>query len=406
MIPFDDAQKRFLALGTELAVGSERVSLDAAWGRVLAEDIRSDSDLPRFDYSAMDGYGVALATFSGAGPWTLPVLGESRTGETPNDLLPGCACRIFTGAEIPLGVDAVVMQERVVRAGDRATFEAKPQSGANIRRRGEDLARGTIAVGRGTRLRPAHVGLAATCDRAWVEVARRPLVTFLSTGDELRAPGAPARPGSIPESNGIALRAMAERAGSIARIAPLVGDDRSATERAITTSLEGCDVLVTVGGVSVGEHDWVRPALEATGVSLDFWKVAMKPGKPLVLGRRGRSVVIGLPGNPASAMVTFALFGIPLLRALAGDRTPLTPRRPARAAVSFQRAEEGRAEFVRATLSLGEGGETWVTPLPNQASGASSSMAHADALLCVPERTTHIAQGEACDVLLLEELCA
>jgi molybdopterin molybdotransferase len=407
MISFDEAEKRFLALGLETSLGAERVAIDAASGRVLAEELRSPADLPAFDYSAMDGYAVAVASFDGAGPWTLPVLGESRTGGMPDDLLPGCACRIFTGAPIPRGADAVVMQERVTRAGDRATFDAKPKGGAHIRRRGEDLARDAVAIARGTRLRPAHIGLAATCDRAWVEVARRPIVTILSTGDELRAPGTPAAPGretSIPESNGVALRAMAERAGAIARIAPIVQDDREATERAVAVALEGGDVLVTVGGVSVGEHDWVRPALEGIGVTLDFWKVAIKPGKPLVLGRRGRSIVIGLPGNPASAMITFALFGLPLLRAMQGDRAPVAPRRRARCMNGFARAEAGRTEFVRATLTRGDDGETWAIPLGNQASGATSSLASADALLRIPAEVTRVANGDGCEIALLDEL--
>jgi molybdopterin molybdotransferase len=406
MIPFDEAQRRFLALGAGAPLGAERVAIDAAAGRVLAEDVVSGEDLPGFDYSAMDGYAVALSSFPGDGPWTLPVLGESRTGTMPDGLVPGCACRIFTGAAIPDGADAVVMQERVARVGDRATFDARPWSMAHVRRRGEDLARGDVAVARGTRLRPAHVALLAMCDRAWAAVARRPLVTFLSTGDELRPPGTPGPRGSIPESNGVALRAMAERVGAIARVAPIVEDDPQATERAIAGALEGCDVLVTVGGVSVGDHDWVRPALEATGVSLDFWKVAMKPGKPIVLGRRGRTIVIGLPGNPASAMVTFALFGLPLLRALQGDLAPAPPRRRAKCGATFTRAEAGRTEFLRASIERAGDGEAWVTPLANQASGAASSMAQADALLVVPQAATRIAQGDACDVLLLEELGA
>ena len=404
MIPFDEAERRFLALGAALPTGAERVAIDAASGRVLAEDVTSPADVPAFDYSAMDGYAVALASFDGGGPWSLPVLGESRTGAMPEDLLPGCASRIFTGAALPKGADAVVMQERVARAGNRAIFDARPKDGANVRRRGEDLARGAVALVSGTRLRPAHLALAATCDRAWLLVARRPAVTILSTGDELRMPGTPGAPRSIAESNGVALRAMVEHAGGSARVAPIVADDRAQTERAVADALDGCDVLVTVGGVSVGEHDWVRPALEATGVALDFWKVAIKPGKPLVLGRRGRTVVVGLPGNPASALITFALFGAPLLRAMTGDRAPVAPRRRARCAAAFGRAEPGRAEFVRVTLSRDADGETWAAPLANQASGASSSLAHADALLWVPINVTRIERGDACDVLLLEEL--
>ena len=406
MIDFEEAEKRFLALGAERKVGAERVAIDAAAGRVLAEEVTAPDDSPAFDYSAMDGYAVAVSSFGGAGPWTLPVVGESKTGVLPADLVPGCACRIFTGAAIPAGADAVIMQERVTRSGDRATFDTAPKRMANIRRRGEDLARGDVAIAHGTRLRPAHLSLLATCDRAWTLVARRPVVTFLSTGDELRAPGAPGPRGSIAESNGVALRAMAECAGASGRIAPIVGDERTATEEAIAAALDGTDVLVTVGGVSVGEHDWVRPALEGVGVSLDFWKVAMKPGKPLVLGRRGRTVVIGLPGNPASAMITFALFGLPLLRAMQGDRAPIALRHAAVCGAPFRRSEAGRAEFVRVTLQRGPEGETVALPLTNQASGASSSLADADALLCVPAPATELAIGARCEVLLLSELGA
>jgi molybdopterin molybdotransferase len=304
---------------------------------------------------------------------------------------------------VPAGADAVVMQERVTRDGDRARFDERPKPGANVRRRGEDLARGAIALSRGTRLRPAQLGLAATCDRAWLSVARRPLVTILATGDELRPPGGAPAPGTIPESNGIALRAMCEAAGAIARVAPTASDERAATERAIADALEGCDVLVTVGGVSVGEHDWVRPALEANGVALDFWKVAIKPGKPIALGRRGRSIVVGLPGNPASALITFALFGAPILRAMQGDRTPSAPRRRARFGREVTR-EPGRTEFVRAALERGDDGELWATPLPNQASGAGTSLAACDALLCVPADATRITRGDPCDVMLVSEL--
>jgi len=405
VISFEEAQARFVSFGAEIAAvhAAERVAIDAAAGRALAEDVRAPSDLPAFDYSAMDGYAVAVASFGGEGPWSFPVVGESRTGAVAPALSSGSTCRIFTGASIPEGADAVVMQERVTRDGDRATFTSSPTAGAHIRRRGEDLARGATAIRAGTRLRASHLALAATCDRAWLMVARRPLVTIVSTGDELRPPGSGGDRTSIPESNGIALRAMAETAGACARIAPIVGDDRAATERAFASALEGCDVLVTVGGVSVGDHDWVRPALEASGVALDFWKVAIKPGKPLLLGRRGRSIVVGLPGNPASAMITFALFGLPLLRAMQGDRAPLATSTRARCA-GFSRAETGRTEFVRVGLSRDETGETWATPLQNQASGANSSLASADALVRVPAGVAAIARGEVCELHRLEDL--
>jgi molybdopterin molybdotransferase len=408
MLTFDEAQARILALARSAAApqarawASERVSLDDACGRVLGEDVASPAFVPAFDYSAMDGYAVATASFAGEGPWTLDVRGESKTGAVPEALVPGTACRIFTGAEIPAGADAVVMQEKVERKGDVASFATSPRAGQHIRRRGEDLARGAIALTRGTRLRASHVALAATMDRAWLEVARRPVVTILGTGDELRAPGGSPAPGTIPESNGVALRAMATHAGAIARVGPAVKDDREATERAFDAALRGTDVLITVGGVSVGDHDLVRPALEAIGVTLDFWKVAIKPGKPIAVGRRGDAIVIGLPGNPASAMVTFALFCAPLLRALQGDRAPVAAPVRARLGKAITR-EAGRTEFVRASIER-DAGVLSVRPLGNQASGAVTSMAAADGLLRIPADATAIAEGDEVDVLLASEL--
>lgn len=244
--------------------------------------------------------------------------------------------------------------------------------------------------------------MAATADRAWLEVHRRPVITFLGTGDELRAPGSHGSSETIPESNAVTLRAMARAAGAIVRVAPMVKDDRAATEAAFEAALRGSDLLVTIGGVSVGDHDLVRPALEAVGVKLDFWKVAIKPGKPIAVGRRGDAWVMGLPGNPASAMVTFALFGLPLLRAMQGDDRPVAALTPARLTRAVTH-EPGRTAFLRASLAR-EGGELHVTPLANQASGAVTSMAAADALLRVPESSTGLPEGALVQVLPAAEL--
>ena len=236
----------------------------------------------------------------------------------------------------------------------------------------------------------------------------RPVVTILATGDELRRPGTDPVPGTIPESITVALRATARRAGATARACPFVRDERAATERAFASALDESDVLVTIGGVSVGDHDLVRPALEAVGVKLDFWRVAIKPGKPIVIGtfaRTGRrdAIVVGLPGNPASAMVTFALFGVPLLRALQGDSRPF----PAFARARMTRAhahDPGRLEFARAVVSQADTGLS-VTTLGNQASGAVTTMAQADALVCIPEEATGVGAGDEVDVLLMSDLC-
>jgi molybdopterin molybdotransferase len=229
-------------------------------------------------------------------------------------------------------------------------------------------------------------------------------VTLVSTGDELRPPGSAPSPGKIPESNGVALRAMAAGAGAIARIAPFVPDEPAATERALRDALRGTDLLVTVGGVSVGDHDLVRPALERVGVTLDFWKVAMKPGKPLAVGRCGDAIILGLPGNPSSALVTFALFGVPLLRAMQGDARPSAPPLRGRLARAIAH-EPGRDEFLRAAIEYAPDGLV-VMPLANQASGAVTSMSRADALVRVPSVSTGLAAGDLVCVLSFADLGA
>jgi molybdopterin molybdotransferase len=409
VLSFEEARRRVLDLAWRLS--AERVALDDACGRVLAKPVLSTGDMPAFDYSAMDGYAVATSSWPVAEPCRLPVHGESRAGGAEVSLAPGTTCRIFTGARVPDGADAVVMQENVEREGETALFRERPKAGANIRRRGEDLAAGATAIAAGTRLRPSHVGLAASCDHAWLDVARRPTVTLIGTGDELRAPGlalatgtGAASPSSIPESNGPALRAMAMRAGAIARVAPFAPDDRAAMARAFEGALRGTDLLVSIGGVSVGDHDLVRPVLEDLGASIDFWKVAIKPGKPLVVGRRGDAIVLGLPGNPVSAMVTFALFGVPLLRSMQGDTHPLPA--PMRARLARDVAHQpGRMDFLRVTVA--RDGELLVaTPLANQSSGAPTSMAHADALLCIDAERGSVKAGETADILWMDELCA
>jgi molybdopterin molybdotransferase len=380
MLSLDDARARLLADVQPLSV--ERVALAAASGRVLAEDLVASEPLPRFDHSAMDGYAVATADLDGPGPWTLLVSGGSSAGATAPPLSPGAAFRIFTGAPIPEGADAVVMQEDVARAGDTIRFEASPRPGQHIRRAGEDLANGALALRRGTRLGPGSLALAAMMGRFEVRVTRRPRVTILCTGDELRAPDEPPRGASIPESNSAPLGALSAQAGAEVRVAPIARDDAHATQRAVEEALEGTDVLLTVGGVSVGDHDLVRPALERAGVSLDFWKVAMKPGKPLAVGRCGATYVLGLPGNPASALVALALFGAPLLRALQGDRSSRPAELPARIAQARKRPAE-RTELVRGRLHV-EGGELVAVAHDNQASGAATSLASSDGLIVVP----------------------
>jgi molybdopterin molybdotransferase len=399
MLSFEEA--RSTVLGDVPRVGAERVNLRDAAGRVLARPIVARGPFPPFAGSAMDGYAVAVTSFTGDGPWALAVSAESRMGQEPGTLASGTACRIFTGAPVPAGADTVVMQEDVARDGQRAIFKVAPHRGAHVRQTGEDLAADAVALPAGTRLGAFQLALAASLDHPELLVAERPRVTIICTGDELRAPGDPVRAGTIAESNSIGLRLLAEQGGASVTVAPLVGDDLGATRAAVERGLAASDLLITVGGVSVGDHDVVRPALEQAGVSLGFWKVAIKPGKPLALGRAGRVRVLSLPGNPASSMVTFALFGLPLLRTMQGDRNPLPTILRARLGSPITR-KPGRLEFVRSRLAMASGVLTAV-PLSNQASGAVTSMAWSDALAIVPAEVTSLAEGEMVDVLRVSD---
>jgi molybdopterin molybdotransferase len=395
MLSFDEARGRLL--GGVVRLPHEHVALEDASGRVLAEDLRAEHGLPPFDHSAMDGYALRVADLGHWSAWTLPVVGESAAGKPSEALASGAACRIFTGAELPRGADAVVMQEDVIADVGRITLRARPKLGQHIRRAGEDLAAGSLAMHAGSRISAVALALAAMLDRPLLVVSRRPRVTILCTGDELRTPGQPARRGSISESNSVALAALARQAGAMVRVASRVGDNIDALRRAVEQALNDTDVLVTVGGVSVGVHDVVKPALEQAGVTMDFWKVAIKPGKPLAVGSIGATHVLGLPGNPASALVTFVLFGMPLLRALQGDTHPFAPALPATIASARKRSVD-RVEFVRARLRTGDG-ILIVEAHDNQASGSAINLADSDGLAIVMPGEAPLREGSIVDFL-------
>lgn len=400
MISVDEALQRLLRGAS--ALGVERVGVESASGRVLAEDVVAGVDMPSFAHSSMDGYAFLAADFTGEGPWDMQVIGESAAGGALPTLSPGAACRIFTGARLPIGADTVVPQEDVERTADRVRLTKAPGPGQWVRRKGADLLAGATALERGTRLLPGHVALAAALDRPALFVARRPLVTVLCTGDELRAPGEPGPAGSIAESNGIFVAAAGAAAGALVRLAPYVKDDLDSAVRAVREGLSGCDLLVTIGGVSVGDRDVMKAALEAAGVTLDFWRVAIKPGKPLCVGRAGAAMALGLPGNPASASLTFLVFGVPLLRALQGDRAPLAARWRMPVEGSLRRAA-GRTEFLRARIVVSEGAMRAVV-MSNQASGAVTSFAEADALVVMPAERERLESGEVLEVIRLAEI--
>lgn len=415
MIRFEEALERLLS-GVR-ALGAERVPVDVCAGRVLADDVIAGFDMPAFDHTSMDGYAFASADFvagdgtasapaaspGGAGPWEFPVRGESAAGGALPVFERGTACRIFTGARLPVGCDVIVPQEDVERSGDRVKVARAPVAGQWVRKKGADLARGAIAIARGTRLHAGHAALAAGLDRPTVMVTRRPLVTVLCSGDELRAPGEGARSaeGSIPESNGTFVGAASAGAGAIVRLAPFVRDELASAERAVRAALAGSDLLVTVGGVSVGDRDVMKAALEDAGVGLDFWRVAIKPGKPICVGRAGATIVLGLPGNPASASLTFLLFGLPVLRAMQGDREPLPVRWKLPVEGSMKRSP-GRMEFVRARLVV-SGGAPRAVLFPNQASGAVTSFAEADTLVVVPAEKDRVESGEVLEVIRIAD---
>lgn len=398
------AEARSLLLGSVTPLAAETAAVSDALGRVLAEAVTAGGPQPPFSYSAMDGYALSSADLRGPGPWQLPVLGESRTGRPSSALEPGAACAISTGAEVPRGADVVVPREIVERTAGSIALREAVRAGQHIRRAGEDLEAGGVALAAGTRLGAASLGLLSALDLTSVQVCRRPRVTVLCTGDELRAPGSPHIAGKIPDSIAPSLRALASSCGAVVRVEPHVGDELDATATAIARALEGTDLLLTVGGMSVGEHDWVRPALEAQGVKLDFWKVAIKPGKPLAFGRRldGSASVLGLPGNPASAFVTFALFGAPLLRALQGDQAPVPPLLRLKLGAPF-RHRAGRLELARSQLRH-QGGDWCVVPFENQAAAAQTTLAWADALALIPAEVEELPVGAEVDVIRFQDL--
>jgi molybdopterin molybdotransferase len=402
MLDFEEARRRILALAQP--AGSERVAAAQAVGRTLAENIVARRALPSAATSAMDGYALRAADFHGASAFQCDVLGESRAGQPLANLAPGTACRIFTGALLPAGADCVVIQENVRRDGAHIEFDAPPRAGDHVRQRGEDLAEGAVVLERGRRLTPFGIGLLAAVERQDVLVGVRPRVAILCTGDELYRPGA-GLPDSdeqlrhgIPESNGVALAALVAAVGGRPELLSPVGDDPALIADALGPALDRCDVVFTVGGVSVGDHDRVREALALTGAEVDFWKVSIKPGKPLTVATRGRCRVLGLPGNPVSAQVTFCLFGAPLLRRMQGDAAAVPAFRSATLAAPLQQ-KPGRTGFYRVRV---EGDQAF--PLGNQSSGSAVSLALADALAVVPAESSGLAAGERVQLLNLGDI--
>jgi molybdopterin molybdotransferase len=392
----DDAVRMVLAEARRLP--AEEVALVDAEGRVLAHDVTAAEDVPAADNSAMDGFAVRAADTRGASserPVRLPLLGESRAGAPCEDPFAGMgAIRISTGAVVPGGADAVIRVEDTAEEQGAVLIEAEVSPGAEIRRAGEDMEAGEVVLRAGEIVGPAELGVLASAAAARAHVVRRPSVAVLSTGDELIAPDEPLRPGAVRNSNAHSVPAQARAAGGVVDLVRMVPDDLASTRAAVAEGLER-DILVLCGGVSVGPHDHVKPALEAEGVSEIFWRVALKPGKPVWFGvseRAGRrTLVFGLPGNPVSAMVTFDLFVRAAIATMLG-RPHARPTVPAVLDEGYRKAP-GRAHVVRLAAELRDG--SWhVRPTGPQGSHVLTSMLGVDAIAVVPAATGDLEAGE------------
>jgi molybdopterin molybdotransferase len=390
LLPVAQAQARLFALAAPLPV--ETVPVAEAAGRWLARDVAALRDQPWADLSAMDGYAVRAADWPG--PWR--VVGESAAGDAARAAIaPGEAVRIFTGAPVPPGADAILIQENAVRAGD--TLHASPDplpAGRHVRPAASDFAIGAPLLQAGQRLGPAQVALAVLGGHGALPVRRRLRVALLSTGNELVPPGAPTPAGRLPSSNAPMLAAMLGVLPCEVIDIGIVPDDLDAMAAALARAAEA-DIIVSTGGASVGDHDLVRPAFEKAGGSLDFWKIAMRPGKPLMAGRLGKALFLGLPGNPVSAFVTGTLFLLPLVRHLSGAADPLPPTGDAMLAAPLP-ATADRDDYLRAYRTAGG-----IVSVTSQDSAATAALAQADCLILRPAGSPAARPGERVTILPL-----
>jgi molybdopterin molybdotransferase len=387
LLTLEEAQERVLARARPLP--AEPVPIGEAGGRVVAEDVRAQVDLPPFASSAMDGFAVRSADL----PGVLPIAGESAAGKPfAGRLEPGTAVVISTGAVVPEDADCVVPVEDVAKEANTVEISGAVPVGANVRSRAGDVAAGEVVLSVGTRLTPARIAAAAAAGVATMSCGRVPRVAVLATGSELVAPGGPLGPGEIYEANGFMLASALETAGAAVSTQPAAADDEGALRTALERGL-GADVLVTSGGVSVGEHDLVRAVERELGVEEVFWRVSIKPGKPISFGVRGETLVFGLPGNPVSTLVGCELFVKPALRTLQGAANPLPRFEPGRLSASLRRSAD-RDEFVRARSRVA-GDAVVLEPVSGQESHMIVRSSAADALVHVPRGNGELAAGSS-----------
>jgi len=396
LMPVSEALQRVLADAEPL--GAERAALADALGRVLADDLAATRTQPPADVSAMDGYAVRASDVAEA-PARLTVIGEVAAGHPfDGEVMPGQAARIFTGGLLPRGADCVVVQEVTRRDGDTVIIERSGIAGRHIRRKGIDFTEGLVLLTRGTRLNDRDLMLAASMNHAEFAVFRRPKVAIIGTGDELVPPGREPAAGEIVYSNGFALTALAQSEGAEARDFGIARDSVEAIVAKLREARAwGADVLVTSGGASVGEHDLVRRALSSEGLDLSFWRVALRPGRPMMHGRLGRLQVLGVPGNPVSSYVVSFLFLVPLIRKLSGRSD--VERKPESALLGRDLPEnDEREDYLRAMLTESPDGPV-ATPVSSQDSSLMAPLSRAGCLVIRPPHAPAMRVGSRCTIL-------
>lgn len=401
LLSVDEALARIEARVVPI-VEAQAVPLGEACGRILSRDLGAGMDLPPHANSAVDGYAVAHADLLPDRETELPVGGRSAAGH-PLDraLRRGEAIRIFTGALMPAGADTVLMQEDCVAAAGRVRLKPGIGKGANRRAAGEDVAKGALAMAAGRRLGPADLGLAAALGLTLLPVFRRLRVALLSTGDEVREPGAELPPGAIYDANRVMLRALLEALGCVVSDLGILPDREAALADALAVAASENDLIVTSGGVSTGEEDHVKGAIERLG-ALHFWRLAIKPGRPVALGQVGGVPLIGLPGNPVAAMVTFAVLARPLILKLAGAAASAPRAFPVHAGFGY-RKKPGRREYLRARLER-DGDRAVALKYPRDGAGILSSIVHSDGLVVIGETVSDLAAGAIVDFLSFAEV--